>query len=105
MNRDHERPIDFSPLDPTRDQERFEPMVRDGHAVRVPRQVLQDLPGTAEGTLGIDDPVAFVERLQLSLERFALRHLREPTVKREPSGAIGPFDPVQYQSPSSLRSQ
>ena len=27
MNRDHERPIDFSPLDPTSDQERFETMV------------------------------------------------------------------------------
>ena len=27
MNRDHERPIDFSPLDPTTDHERFEAMV------------------------------------------------------------------------------
>ncbi len=27
MNRDHERPIDFSPLDPISDQERFETMV------------------------------------------------------------------------------
>jgi len=27
MNRDHERPIDFSPLDPTTDQERFKAMV------------------------------------------------------------------------------
>ena len=27
MNKDHERPMDFSPLDPTNDQERFEALV------------------------------------------------------------------------------
>ena len=39
-------------------------MIRDGHAVRVAREVLQHMRGTAEGWLGVDDPVVPKESSQ-----------------------------------------
>jgi hypothetical protein len=43
-----------------------DPMIRDRHAVCVAREVLQHMPWSAEGWLGVDDPVV---PKQLSQER------------------------------------
>ena len=48
-----------------------DPMIRDGHAVRVAREVLQHMRGAAEGWLGVDDPVVPKESSQEGAERRA----------------------------------
>jgi len=42
--------------------ERHQSMVGDGDAVRIAGEIVQNMLGTAEGWLGIDDPVLLEER-------------------------------------------
>ena len=47
-----------------------ESMIRDGDTVRVPGQILQDVFGTTEGSLGIDHPVFSKEGAEKGMERL-----------------------------------
>jgi len=49
---------------------RHQPMVGDGDAVRIAGEIVQNMLGTAEGWLGIDDPV-LVEELSEKLAKAA----------------------------------
>src|SRR3954469_6796696 len=56
-------------------------MIRDGHAVRVATEVAQHLQRSAEGGLGIDDPVLTAQTSQkLSELRAVPEHGCEPSV-------------------------
>ena len=48
-----------------------DPMIRDRYAVRVAREVMQHMRGSAEGWLGVDDPVVPKESPQEGAERRA----------------------------------
>jgi len=49
-----------------------DPMIRDGHPVRVAREVLQHMLGFPEGWLGVHDPVVPKESSQERAERGRL---------------------------------
>ena len=44
-------------------------MIGDGHSVGVSAEVVEDLLGTAEGALGIDDPLLSVQGVQKGSEQ------------------------------------
>lgn len=50
-----------------------QPMIGDGHAVRVATEIVQDVLGAAERGLGVDHPVLAEEQSQPGSERFGLR--------------------------------
>ena len=49
-----------------------EPVVGDGDAMGVTGEIAEDMMGTAEGWLGIDDPVLAKERSQEGAEGFVI---------------------------------
>jgi hypothetical protein len=57
--------------------------VRDGYAVSVMSQVLNDMLRAREGLLGIDDPVFIFERLGKSIESSALLKRRQCSAEFE----------------------
>jgi hypothetical protein len=57
--------------------------------MRVPTEVLEDLRRSAEGRLGVDDPVGAVESIDEALEGLRVRQ----SDQREPEGAGPPPGP------------
>ena len=47
-------------------------LVAERHPMGVPAEILNDLSGSAEGRLGINDPFALASRLEVSLERIGV---------------------------------
>ena len=47
-------------------------MVRDGHAVGIASEILQDIVGSTEGWFGVDDPVFAEERTQPGSEELGM---------------------------------
>jgi hypothetical protein len=47
-------------------------MVRDGHAVGIAAEILQDVLGSTEGWFGVDDPVFAEERTQPGSEELGI---------------------------------
>ena len=57
--------------------ERYDTVVRDGDSVRVTAEVAKDLSRSAEGWLGIDDPVFAKQSAQECGESLGLGHVLE----------------------------
>src|SRR5262249_3159701 len=47
-----------------------QPMIGDRHTMRVPRQVMQHVLGSTEGTLGVDHPVFSKQRAEKGMKRL-----------------------------------
>ena len=60
-----------------------QPMIGDGHAVRVATEVVQDVLGTTERGLGVDHPVFAKEQSQPGSESFGLRKRSEFSCEME----------------------
>ena len=52
--------------------QRNQAMVRDGHAVGIAAEILQDVLGSTEGWFGVDDPVFAEERTQPGSEELGM---------------------------------
>jgi len=63
-----------------------EPVIRDRHAVGVPREVWQDMLGSAEGGFGVDHPLLAKERTEEGAKRPVIGERLE--VAREDEGAV-----------------
>ena len=60
-----------------------DPVIRDGDAVRVTGQVVEDMVGAPEGRLGVDHPILTEQRAQKSMERFRFAESLEASGKQE----------------------
>ena len=67
------------------------PVIRDGHAVRVAREILQPRFGSAEGAFGVDDPVVTKERAQERVERVRVGQVLEAPGEGELTLPKGPL--------------
>ena len=62
-------------------------VVGDGYAVRVTSQIVQDMFGSTERWLGIDDPIFLTERVQKYAEGFLVVQRQALSVKDQLLGA------------------
>ena len=67
-----------------------EAVVGDGDAVGVSAEVVEDVLGTGEGPLGVDDPLGLSERLEVAGEGSGVVERGEAVAELEPSGSERP---------------
>ena len=72
--------------------------VRDGHSMRVPGQVLQDLSGSTKGTLRVDKPISPVERFQVGVERHWVRQALKLSHQLQLAPGVGPLESLEELS-------
>jgi hypothetical protein len=78
-----------------------EPVVRDGHAMRIPGQILQDVLGLAQRLLRIDDPFGIPEGPQEVLPGWRRRKGLTATGPRQCPAARGLLEGIQEQPPKA----
>ena len=60
-----------------------DPMIGDGNAMRVASQILEDMLGPSEGTLGVHHPVLTEQRTEKRMESFLLAEPIEASGKQQ----------------------
>src|SRR2546426_11361851 len=75
-----------------------EPMIRDRDPVGVPAHVVQDLPGSTEGRLGVDHPVGRAHRREVLGKRLAIAQGLKRRRKAEPAGVEGLLQILEEQA-------
>ena len=75
-----------------------EPMIRDRDPVGVPAHVVQDLPGSTEGRLGVDHPVGRAHRREVLGKRLAIAQGLKRRRKAELAGVEGLLQILEEQA-------
>ncbi len=79
-----------------------EPLVGDGHAVRVATEVLQELRGAGEGSFGVHDPVRLPQLLKPGGKARRISEGGERAGEDELAGAEGALERVQVLAAEDL---
>lgn len=80
-----------------------EPAIGDGDAVSVARQIRQHLIRPGERALGVDHPIAAMERLQEGAKRIEVAEMGMITEGAERAVAVRGDEALQHQAPKQPR--
>src|ERR1700746_134521 len=73
--------------------------VGDRDAMRIAREIGQDLLGTGEGLFGIDDPFSLAQRREVRSERVRILESAEIGEELQLAGSVHGFKTLQEQAP------